>query len=201
MSAQGSPHPPGTPPPDRGGAPTGANPLRRTSDRVESWCRLLLALVLLLGLPAAALGAGTAVYASSLRAAQEQAEQRQEVTARLTAGTSGPSAYGQQSAQIRWTDGDGTVRTGTTLVDAGTAEGTAVRVWVDRDGRLTGAPASEANAAAGGWSAGLAAALGVAGGVYAARAGVRRALDRGRYARWDREWDLVEPVWSARFRP
>jgi hypothetical protein len=32
-----------------------------------------------------------------------------------------------------------------------------------------------------------------------ARKSMRLALDRRRYARWDAEWDLVEPQWSARF--
>ncbi|SCG12496.1 hypothetical protein GA0115260_118311, partial [Streptomyces sp. MnatMP-M27] len=29
---------------------------------------------------------------------------------------------------------------------------------------------------------------------------VRRALDRGRYARWEAEWKVVEPAWSGRNR-
>ncbi|MEV0181843.1 hypothetical protein AB0I54_21495 [Streptomyces sp. NPDC050625] len=43
------------------------------------------------------------------------------------------------------------------------------------------------------------AALGVAAGIYAVRAALRLALNRRRYAQRDTEWDLVEPLWSARF--
>jgi hypothetical protein len=45
------------------------------------------------------------------------------------------------------------------------------------------------------------AAFGVAAGSYAVGAGMRLVLNRRRYAQWDAEWDLVEPRWSARFRP
>ncbi|WP_338400151.1 hypothetical protein [Streptomyces graminilatus] len=58
---------------------------------------------------------------------------------------------------------------------------------------------SARNANAGGWLVGGMTAIGVYAGYVAARKGVRRALDRGRYAEWDAEWGRVEPVWSARF--
>jgi len=85
-------------------------------------------------------------------------------------------------------------------VKSGTAKGSTARVWLDREGAVTGPPMNAGNAAATGWLAGGMAALAVVTGVCAARAGVRKVLDRGRYARWDAEWDLVEPQWSARFR-
>jgi hypothetical protein len=44
------------------------------------------------------------------------------------------------------------------------------------------------------------AALAAVGVAVAARRCVRLPLDRRRYARWDAEWGLVEPLWSARFR-
>jgi hypothetical protein len=44
------------------------------------------------------------------------------------------------------------------------------------------------------------AALCVVAGFYAARAAMLLALDRRRYAQWDVEWDLVEPLCSERFR-
>ncbi|CAM5605605.1 Rv1733c family protein [Streptomyces aurantiogriseus] len=200
MSAQNSPHASGPLPPRQERASKGANPLRRTSDRFESWFRGLLMLVLVLGLPVAALSAGVTAYESSMRTVQAQSAQRQEVTARLTSNVKGVTTEGKQQAQVRWTDDNGTVRTGTTLVKSGTPKGATVRVWVDRDGGLTSPPMSELNATTTGWFVGGMAAIGVGAGFYAARAGMRRVLDRRRYAQWDAEWDLVEPLWSARFR-
>jgi hypothetical protein len=157
-------------------------------------------LVLVLGLPVAAFSAGLTAYESSMRTVQAQSAERQEATARLTSNIKGVTPDGKQQAQVRWTDGNGTVRTGTTLVKSGTPKGATVQVWVDRDGSITGPPMSRLNATTTGWFVGGMAAIGVGAGFFAARAGVRRVLDRRRYAQWDAEWNLVEPLWSARFR-
>lgn len=201
MSAQEPPYASGPLPPHHEHASRGANPLRRTSDTVESWIGGLLTLALLLGLPAAALGAGLTAYESSMRTVQAQTAQRQEVTAQLTSKVKGVvTPDGQQRAHVRWTDDRGAVQTGTTFVKSGTAEGATANVWVDQHGDLTGPPTSKLNATVTGWFAGGMAAAGVGVGFLTARAGMRGALNRRRYAQWDAEWDLVEPVWSARFR-
>ncbi|MGW1952926.1 Rv1733c family protein [Streptomyces sp. NPDC001920] len=200
MSAQDSPHASGPPPPRRRRASKGTNPLRRTSDRFESWFRRFLMLALVLGVPVAALSAGLTAYESSMRTVRAQSAEREEVAARLVSTAKGVTTDGKQRAQVRWTDGDGTVRTGTTLVTAHTPQGATVRVWTDRDGGLTGPPMSGISATTNGWFVGGVAAIGVGAGFYAARAGMRRSLDRRRYAQWDAEWDWVEPLWSARFR-
>ncbi|MFJ9012689.1 hypothetical protein [Streptomyces canus] len=106
----------------------------------------------------------------------------------------------KQLAQVRWTDRDGTVRTGTARVTSGTPVGATVRVWVDRGENLAIPPMDAFKARTTGWFVGSMTALGVVVGVYAAQAGVLLALDRRRYVQWDAEWDLVEPLWSARFR-
>lgn len=200
MSAHNSPQASGPPSPNPEHTSQGANPLRRTSDRFESWFRGFLMLVLVLGLPVAAFSAGLTAYESSMRTVQAQSAERQEATARLTSNIKGVTPDGKQQAQVRWTDGNGTVRTGTTLVKSGTPKGATVQVWVDRDGSITGPPMSRLNATTTGWFVGGMAAIGVGAGFFAARAGVRRVLDRRRYAQWDAEWNLVEPLWSARFR-
>ncbi|MEH0416759.1 Rv1733c family protein [Streptomyces sp. B21-083] len=200
MSAQGSPYASG-PPSGRGdNVPKGANPLRRTSDRLECWLRRVLMVVLVVGLPAAAVSAGLASYEASMRTVRAQAAERHEVTARLTARVKSDDELAKRPAQVRWTDADGDVRTGAALVKPGTPKGATVRVWVTRDGTVTSPPVSTLNATTSGWMVGGMAAFGVAAGSYAARAGMRLVLDRRRYARWDAEWDLVEPQWSARFR-
>ncbi|MDX3451721.1 hypothetical protein PV396_07110 [Streptomyces sp. ME02-8801-2C] len=200
MSARGSPYASG-PPSGRGDkTPEGANPLRRTSDRLECWlCRVLMA-VLVVGLPTAAVSAGLASYEVSMRTVRAQAADRHQVTARLTARVKNDDELAKRPARVRWTDADGNVHGATALVKSGTPKDATVRVWVTRDGTVTGPPVSTLNATTSGWMVGGMAAVGVAAGSYAARAGIRLVLDRRRYARWDAEWDLVEPQWSARFR-
>ncbi|WP_405776609.1 hypothetical protein [Streptomyces sp. NBC_01538] len=199
MSAQSSPYASG-PPSGRGDhAPKGANSLSRASDRFECWFRRVLMVILVLGLPAAAVSAGLTTYEASMRTVRAQAAERHQVTARSTTRVKNDD-WAKQPAQVRWTDTDGVVRTGTALVKPGTSKGATVRVWVTQDGTITSPPVSTLNATTSGWMVGGMAAFGVAAGSYAAWAGMRRVLDRRRYAQWDTEWDLVEPQWSARFR-
>lgn len=200
MSARGSPYASGPPPKHGDHAPKGANSLRRTSDRFEGWFRRVLMVVLVLGLPAASVSAGLTAYEASMRTGRAQAAERHQVTTRLTAGVKNDDDWAKRPAQVRWTDTDGVVRTATALVKSGTPKGATVRVWVTRDGTVTSAPTSTLNATTSGWMVGGMAAFGVAAGSYAAWAGMRLVLDRRRYARWDAEWDLVEPQWSKRFR-
>ncbi|MGW3151379.1 Rv1733c family protein [Streptomyces sp. NPDC001177] len=200
MSTHGSPSASGLPQPHKGNAPHGTNPLRRTSDRFESWFGRVLMLVLLLGVPVAALSAGLTAYESSMRTVRAQIAERHEVAARVRSNVPGDDHVSKQPARIRWTEQSGVARTGTALVEPGTPKGATVRVWVNRDGAITSAPMNSVAAKANGWFVGAMAALGVVAGVHAARAAMRLALARRRYARWDTEWDLVEPLWSQRFR-
>ncbi|WP_107288490.1 hypothetical protein [Streptomyces sp. NBRC 110611] len=200
----GPQNPRGPRPPDREHPCAGANPLRRLSDRIERWLSALLLLVVIVGLPVASLPAGWAMYSSQMRAAHAQSVQRHQVTASLTEDASGGTrtvgADDRASAQVRWTEKDGTQRTGTALVAPGMDAGDTVRVWVDRDGGVTEAPMSPQSAVAMGWLTGGTTAVGVVTLAVAARGGLRLLLDRRRYAQWDAEWSLVEPLWSARFR-
>ncbi|MGW7363521.1 Rv1733c family protein [Streptomyces sp. NPDC054841] len=203
MSEQGSSYPSNPHPPHQEHPSKGGNPLRRTSDRIESWFLLFLMLVLVCGLPVAALSAGLTAYASAMRVVHVQSAERQEVTARLVSaaeGTQSGARSAMQRAQVRWTGTDGSERTGTARVKSGTPKGATVRVWVDRDGTIRSRPMTADGATAAGWLVGSVTAIAVATGVFGARAGMRLVLDRGRYAQWDTEWDLVEPSWSARFR-
>ncbi|WP_306946754.1 hypothetical protein [Streptomyces sp. B4I13] len=170
------------------------------SDRFEGWFRRVLMVVLVLGVPAAAVSAGLTAYEASMRTVRAQSAERHQVTARSTTGVTNDDDWAKRPAQVRWTDTDGVVRTGTALVKPGTPKGATVRVWVTRDGTVTGHPANTLNATTSGWMVGGMTAFGLAAGSYAARAGMRLVLDRRRYAQWDTEWDLVEPQWSARFR-
>lgn len=201
MSARGSPY--RSHQWHRGRKAGSSNPLRRTSDKIETWFVRFLMLVLFVGLPAASLSAGLTAYDTSMRTVHAQSAERQHVTARLTskvAPSAGSSEEVWQQARVRWTDTNGTTRTGSTLVHPGTPLGATVRIWVDRDGTVGAPPMTRSQAMTSGWLAAGLTATTLASGVCVARAGIRAVLDRHRYARWDAEWELVEPHWSARFR-
>ncbi|WP_461028884.1 Rv1733c family protein, partial [Streptomyces sparsus] len=108
------------------------NPLRRRSDRVETWLALGAALVITLGAPLVGIAAGDAAHGSLLRTVAAEHEQRQQVWATVHRLLPRPAAEpefeefgdrsGRQRVVVGWTAPDGTVRTAT----LGTREGTRV---------------------------------------------------------------------------
>ncbi|MFK4153672.1 hypothetical protein ACI2LV_17025 [Streptomyces fungicidicus] len=200
MTIRSSPYASGPPPPGGKAAHQGRNPLIRGSDRVEYWLRRVLLAVLVVGLPLAGIVVGRTAYESSLHTARTQSAERQQVRARVLSVTENVGQTVKERARVRWTDGAGTVRTATALLKPDAAAGDTVRVWVDRDGAVTGPPLTNRQALANGWFMGGITVLSVTAGVFLTGAGVRLVLDRSRYARWDAEWELVEPRWAGRFR-
>ncbi|MFE1934108.1 hypothetical protein ACFW95_27795 [Streptomyces sp. NPDC059474] len=71
-------------------------------------------------------------------------------------------------------------------------------IWVDREGTVTEAPVRPADAAATGWITGCVTAGAVFAMITNARADLAHMLDRRRYARWEAEWDRLEPHCSGR---
>jgi hypothetical protein len=203
MSTQDSPHASGPHRPHQERhSLKGANPLRRTSDRVEAWCSGLLFVVLALGLPVASVSAGLAAYESTTRTVQAQSAERHTTTARVTSAPEAApdgAADEKQTVQVSWTGKDGRQQAGTARVSPDKTAGSTVRIWVDREGTVQDPPMSASNATATGWLTGGLTAVCVYAGFVAGRKGVRLALDRRRYAQWDAGWDRVEPLWSARF--
>ncbi|AJC60984.1 hypothetical protein [Streptomyces sp. 769] len=178
------------------------HPLRRASDRLRFGVDALLALVLLLGLPSAAIVAGTAAYAWRLHNARTEAAERRLVTAHLTAGTSDrgeqapPSTLGPFTAPARWTGPDGRPHTAVIQATPEDRKGTPVRIWVDRQDEVAGARPSRASALATGWLVGSLAGGLCAGTGYGTRRAAALLLDRVRYRQWEAEWRRVEPRWS-----
>ncbi|MGW6752474.1 Rv1733c family protein [Streptomyces sp. NPDC055006] len=86
------------------------------------------------------------------------------------------------------------------LVPAGTPVGGKVLVWVDDAGREAPAPRSEGDIASSAVATGTAA-FGVLVLSAATVIWLRlRWVEARRLAEWDREWQLVEPLWSGRLR-
>lgn len=194
----------GPQPPLLGRPARGRNPLRRRTDRVQSWFTALFLLVLGLGLPMAAISSGNAAYASQMNVVHAQAAERHQVTARLA--ESPPGGPGQSEAtelrmaKVSWTGGDGARHIGVATVPGDADAGTDVRVWVGRDGELAQPPTSASTARTMGWFTGTLTAAVVLAAAFAGRARVRQVLDRRRYAQWEAEWKAVEPMWSGRNR-
>ncbi|MEU8827450.1 hypothetical protein [Streptomyces sp. NPDC048636] len=180
----------------------GRNPLRRRSDRIQTWCTALFLLTLVCGLPFAALGAAGAAYGSQMRVVRAEEAARHQITARLAEAPADPGRAGRapRQARVLWTGTDGAHHSGLATVTGGPRPGDAVRVWVDRAGELVRAPASPATARTVGWFTGCLTAAAVVMLACAARTRTRQVLDRGRYARWEAEWKEVEPAWSGRNR-
>ncbi|MEU7532433.1 hypothetical protein AB0A74_42325 [Saccharothrix sp. NPDC042600] len=179
----------------------------RPGDRVEGAVLAVAVVVALLGVPVAA-AVGSEVYASGKVTAAEQARTRHPVEARLladappppTAETGRGIAAEQPVALASWPAPDGTPRRGEVLTGAGARAGTVVRVWVDDTGAVRPAPLTVEGARVGGAVAAFALWCGLAGllafGWLVVHV-VRGWLSAGS---WEREWALVEPLWTGRRR-
>ncbi|MET7906271.1 hypothetical protein ABZS86_34395 [Streptomyces sp. NPDC005355] len=204
MNTHGPRRAPGLHPPRLLGPARGPNPLRRPSDRAQSWFTTLFVLLLVFGLPAASVSAGYAAYAAELRVVHAESAERHQITARLAEDAPGgphrADAQEPRQARVHWTGEEGTRHTGTAMVSGGTRAGDPVRVWVDREGALAPAPTPVSTARTMGWFTGCMTAGAMATLLIAARARVRQVLDRRRFAQWEAEWKVVEPAWSGRNR-
>jgi hypothetical protein len=179
------------------------NPMRRATDRIQAitWAALLV--VFLAGAPAAASGAGHAIYVSGLQAARAQAAAWHPVAAvvlRMTPVVTGWSLSRPSPAQLsaRWTSPSGSPRTGEITGVWDTVAGRTMTVWVDHQGRLTSPPLSRAQIAARAAAGAAAAAAAVALLLILIGKAVSVLLDKRRLAAWEADWSTVEPHWTGR---
>ena len=112
------------------------------------------------------------------------------------------STYGYSDdkvwAKARWVAADGSMHTGTTRVEPGTALGTRITAWTDHTGRLVLEPAGPTEAWLQTALFSAAAAMGAGAVVLAGERLVRARLDRRRLAEWDAQWARVGPQWRKR---
>jgi len=175
------------------------NPLRRASDRAEAWIRAALLVIFLTAGPMAALGVGqwTAHGASAGTSAQPHAVQAvllQPATARA-----GPAAAvwpAEVWVSARWQSAGGPARTGEVPAPAGAPAGTAVTVWLDASGRITGPPPRREFA----FAAVLTASLTLAVTAFALLVVLRLIqcfLNWRRLAAWEASWRVTGPRWTG----
>jgi hypothetical protein len=101
---------------------------------------------------------------------------------------------------VRWSTPGGIQREGQALLPIDTRLGSAVPVWLDRNGNLTGAP-MDRNSISGVTVAvsGLTL-IGAPVAVWAVYGLLIAALDARRYRRWADGWAAVEPEWRSSLR-
>ncbi len=176
------------------------NPLRRRSDRLETYLLAGLFVAAAVGAPFAAQAAGHAAYVRALHAEQAQQASSHQVRAVLTqaAGTSmnGYSLGSDVPVQATWTSVTKVKRTGQVLAPAGSPKGSAVTIWTDDAGNLTNPPLQPSQVNGQSDLAALGAITGV-GVLYLSGTMVaRRVLNKRRMAAWAADWEVTARAWN-----
>lgn len=178
------------------------NPLRRTYDRVETLVLAALVITFLAGAPFAVLLSGAWTSALAHRMQHEQEASRHQVRATVvTLDPGSASDYSglnpQRDAQARWTTSSGKAVTGEVTVSSGTMVGSAVPVWVARDGQPGEPPLLNSQIAGQVVLAQVASVTVLAIVVTTAGLVSRQALDKRRMAGWESEWRANGPHWTT----
>jgi hypothetical protein len=176
------------------------NPLRRTSDRVETYLLAGLFVAAAAGAPFAAQAASHAAYTAALRAEQAQLATRHQVRAVLTqAADATADGYGLSNlvpVRAAWMSVTGAKRTGQILAESGVPKGTSVTIWTDTTGNLASPPLQPSQVAGQGDVAAFGAIAGI-GVLYLCGTGaVRYVLYRRRMAAWDADWAVTARAWN-----
>lgn len=164
------------------------NPLVRRCDRIEA---VIVALAVLLALAAMPLAGvvGSLVHAEVVDTAEEQQASRTQITATLLADAPPmePRLLITPMVPAAW-HWDGRRMVEKVPANPGARQGDRIDIWVDENGHRVPPPLPVPDAA---WDAACLALLtwlGVAGLLAGTVVLARRALDRQRYAMWEREW-------------
>ena len=180
------------------------NPLRRTSDRVETCLLAGLFAALAAAAPFAAQSASHAAYAGALRAQHAQLAASHLVRAELTQVILDPSsAYTLSpdvSAVATWTSVTGVRSTGQVLAPDGSKKGNIISVWTDATGNLVSTPLLTSQVSSDGQLAAFGAVAGLGALWLGSAAAARLVLNRRRMAAWDADWLVTAPAWNRRSR-
>ncbi|MEW2295172.1 hypothetical protein ABZ719_21105 [Streptomyces sp. NPDC006743] len=183
------------------------NPLRRTTDLVESWVALAALFLILVAAPALGSLVGTVTQDALQQSVREQRHARHPVPAtvvgRLTASAPVPDPEIATGRDVRsrvvadWTGPDGVHRHGRVTTDLKSPHpGDRFTLWTDAHGRTVPRPLDPTTATTHAVLAGLGTALVAAGLTEGIRRLVLWRLVRRRYARWDQAWDRAGPDWG-----
>ncbi|MFI6463070.1 hypothetical protein [Streptomyces sp. NPDC050538] len=174
------------------------NQLRRPSDVVEAWIVLAAWAFAAAGGTVAGVAGAQAVDAGQARNGAVHQPATAVMLRTVPRGARAAADYNRVRAEVRWTDAQGTVRTATADVKAGTAVGSSVPVWTDGRGHLVDEPTSPvvetARVVMAGTGVGLAGGLFVLAGGYLIRLRVERRATEG----WGEEWERTGDRWGRR---
>jgi hypothetical protein len=168
------------------------------------WIRLGLLAAFLAGGPLAAIGAGHWMDHAGMTEARAQAVDRHSARAVLLEPAGPPvttaacSGVDQAQALAQWQGPGPAPRSGEVLATLGSPAGSAVTVWLDASGKLTGPPLQPGQITD---QIILAAALApavLALSLLTALRLAQRLADRRRLAAWDVAWSRVGPQWTRR---
>jgi hypothetical protein len=158
-----------------------------------------LAAAFLAGAPFASQASGAWAHAALQREqAAQESSWRQVPAVLLTTAAAGVHLGPVPHVKARWIAPDGATITSDIPMPSGGQADTTVRIWVARDGELTGPPlldsqvSNEVDCIRAGAITALAATLSVVGFM------ARRSLDKRRMAAWDAEWRSAGPSWTTR---
>ena len=178
-----------------------SNPLRRPSDRTETWIMAGLLAIFLLGAPFAVVAGGGFANGFARHVQQEQRGTERQVMATTTQpAIASSTSYGQAYVPVkaRWTAPDGKDMTGYIPALIGASAGAKEPLWTTLGGRITAPPLLNSQVAdlttigQGGSIAALLLAL------VAARTVARYELNRRRFAAWDADWQAITADSSRR---
>lgn len=181
------------------GARPDRNPLRRRTDRMETY--LIAGLIVSggIGAPFAAQAASQASFGHGLQVRAGQLASRYQVPAVLSTDADAGTGYSLTSsvpASATWISVDGTSRAGVVPAPPGTKAGQGVTLWTTKDGQLAGPPLTIAEVADQADAAMVGAITGVIVGCAAGAVAIRQVLDRRRMAAWDADWRSTAPTWN-----
>ena len=163
------------------------NPLVRRSDRIESLVYVFAVLLTVVAMPIAG-AIGTVVHDERTRLYAEEAETKHQVVAVAT--EEGQVVVEEKgiafNAEAKWDDAGG-IHRGIVAWPNRAKVGDRHNIWVNTEGQQVGPPYSASQAASEAVGIALAVWLGVTQASAAAAYLVRRWLDHGRYAQWERE--------------
>ncbi len=176
------------------------NPLRRPTDRVETWILAGLLAAFLIGAPVAATAAAAAEHAAGVRALRaQQAWRHVPAVLMQSAGSDGSSMYESFGwVRAKWIAPGRKAQIGRIPVMLGKRAGSTVHIWVDRAGHAMAAPLTRSQITRGMVGAAVFAPFGLAVLLLAMAGLTHRLFSRRRLAGWATAWAAVEPQWSRR---
>jgi nitrate reductase gamma subunit len=175
------------------------NPVRRTTDRMETVILAMLLAVFCAGAPFLAIAAADTTHMVSMREIRAQVASYHKTTAVLLDAPVGMDAYPvftAPQADARWTAPDGRTVTGLVTAPAADRAGSKVQVLTDQSGNLA-APMEPAEVATRETLGGIAAVAGLASAVLLIGSACRRELTRRRMTAWETDWLTTEPRWTS----